>query len=144
MGFVMNIKIQKNCENINWNDVRNILKTVGMSYVDINTHKISFENSYTVIFVFDENKLIGFGRAISDGVRNSSIYDVAALPEYQGKGIGRLIIENIIKNTPNCNFILYASPGKEGFYESLGFYKLKTGMGYFFDLERAKSKGLIK
>ena len=140
----MNIKIQTNCLNINWYEVRNILKTVGMSYVDSDIHKKSFENSYTVVFVFDNENLIGFGRAISDGVRQSAIYDVATLPEYQGKGIGRLIIETIIKNTPTCNFILYASPGKEGFYESLGFRKLKTGMGLFIDMEGMKSKNFIK
>ena len=140
----MNIKIQTNCLNINWYEVRNILKTVGMSYVDSDIHKKSFENSYTVVFVFDNENLIGFGRAISDGVRQSAIYDVATLPEYQGKGIGGLIIETIIKNTPTCNFILYASPGKEGFYESLGFRKLKTGMGLFIDMEGMKSKNFIK
>ena len=140
----MNIKIQTNCLNINWHEVRNILKTVGMSYVDSDIHKKSFENSYTVVFIFDNENLIGFGRAISDGVRQSAIYDVATLPEYQGKGIGRLIIENIIKNTPTCNFILYASPGKEGFYESLGFRRLKTGMGLFIDMEGMKSKNFIK
>ena len=140
----MNIKIQTNCLNINWYEVRNILKTVGMSYVDSDIHKKSFENSYTVVFVFDNENLIGFGRAISDGVRQSAIYDVATLPEYQGKGIGGLIIENIIKNTPTCNFILYASPGKEGFYESLGFRRLKTGMGLFIDMEGMKSKNFIK
>ena len=140
----MNIKIQTNCLNINWHEVRNILKTVGMSYVDSDIHKKSFENSYTVVFVFDNENLIGFGRAISDGVRQSAIYDVATLPEYQGKGIGGLIIETIIKNTPTCNFILYASPGKEGFYESLGFRRLKTGMGLFIDMEGMKSKNFIK
>ena len=140
----MNIKIQTNCLNINWYEVRNILKTVGMSYVDSDIHKKSFENSYTVVFVFDNENLIGFGRAISDGFRQSAIYDVATLPEYQGKGIGRLIIENIIKNTPTCNFILYASPGKDGFYESLGFRRLKTGMGLFIDMEGMKSKNFIK
>lgn len=140
----MNIKIQTNCLNINWYEVRNILKTVGMSYVDSDIHKKSFENSYTVVFIFDNENLIGFGRAISDGVRQSAIYDVATLPEYQGKGIGRLIIENIIKNTPTCNFILYASPSKEGFYESLGFRRLKTGMGLFIDMEGMKSKNFIK
>lgn len=140
----MNIKIQTNCLNINWYEVRNILKTVGMSYVDSDIHKKSFENSYTVVFVFDNENLIGFGRAISDGVRQSAIYDVATLPEYQGKGIGGLIIETIIKNTPTCNFILYASPGKEGFYESLGFRRLKTGMGLFIDMEGMKSKNFIK
>lgn len=140
----MNIKIQTNCLNINWYEVRNILKTVGMSYVDSDIHKKSFENSYTVVFVFDNENLIGFGRAISDGVRQSAIYDVATLPEYQGKGIGRLIIENIIKNTPTCNFILYASPGKEGFYEKLGFKRLKTGMGLFIDMEGMKNRNFIK
>lgn len=140
----MNIKIQTNCLNINWYEVRNILKTVGMSYVDSDIHKKSFENSYTVVFIFDNENLIGFGRAISDGVRQSAIYDVATLPEYQGKGIGGLIIETIIKNTPTCNFILYASPGKEGFYESLGFRRLKTGMGLFIDMEGMKSKNFIK
>lgn len=140
----MSIKVQNNCANINWHEVRNILKTVGMSYVDVDIHKKSFENSYTVVFIFDDEKLIGFGRAISDGVRQSAIYDIATLPEYQGKGIGKLIIENIIKNTPTCNFILYASPGKEGFYESLGFRKLKTGMGLFIDMERMKNKNFIK
>ena len=140
----MNIKIQTNCLNINWYEVRNILKTVGMSYVDSDIHKKSFENSYTVVFIFDNENLIGFGRAISDGVRQSAIYDVATLPEYQGKGIGRLIIENIIKNTPTCNFILYASPGKEGFYESLGFRRLKTGMGLFIDMEGMKNRSFIK
>lgn len=140
----MNIRIQNNCKNINWDEVINILKTVGMSYTDGTIHKKSFENSYTVVFIFDDENLIGFGRAISDGLRQSAIYDVAIIPEYQGKGIGRLIIENIIKATPTCNFILYASPGKEGFYESLGFRKLKTGMGLFIDMERMKNKNFIK
>ncbi|MDU5107016.1 MULTISPECIES: GNAT family N-acetyltransferase [unclassified Clostridium] len=140
----MNIIIKKDCSNINWKEVRNIIKTVGMSYVDEEIHKKSFENSYTVVFIFDNEKLIGFGRAISDGVRQSSIYDVAILPEYQGFGVGKLIIENIINNTPTCNFILYASPGKEGFYESLGFRKLKTGMGLFIAMERMKSRNFIE
>ena len=139
----MNIRIKRDCSNINWTEVKNILKTVGMSYVDEELHKKSFENSYTVVFVFDEERLIGFGRAISDGIRQSAIYDIAILPEYQGLGIGKLIIENIISNTPTCNFILYASPGKEGFYEALGFSKLKTGMGLFINTERMKSRNFI-
>ena len=136
--------IQDNCKNIIWNEVRNIIKTVGMTYVDAEIHKKSFENSHTVIFIFDNEKLIGFGRAISDGIRQAAIYDIAVLPEYQGKGIGKLILENIIKKLPSCNFILYASPGKEGFYESLGFSKLKTGMGLYTNMERMKNRGFIE
>ena len=115
-----------------------------MSYVDEEIHRQSFENSHTVVFIFDDKKLIGFGRAISDGVRQAAIYDVAILPEYQGIGIGKLIIENIINDSPTCNFILYASPGKEGFYESLGFKRLKTGMGLFINMERMKFGNFIE
>ena len=140
----MNIYIKRDCSNINWNEVRDIIKEVGMSCVDVELHKKSFENSYTVVFIFDADKLIGFGRAISDGIRQTAIYDVAITPKYQGKGIGKLIIENIINAPPNCNFILYASPGKEGFYEKLGFKKLKTGMGIFVNMERMKSKNFIE
>lgn len=140
----MNIKIQKDCSNIDWNRVRNIIKTVGMSYVDANIHKASFENSFIVVFIFDDENLVGFGRAISDGIRQAAIYDVAILPEYQGKGIGKLILENIINNTPTCNFILYASPGKEGFYKALGFRKLKTGMGFFTNMDQMKSRNFIE
>ena len=140
----MDIYIKKDCSNINWSEVRNIIRIVGMSYVDEEIHRKSFENSHTVIFIFDDKKLIGFGRAISDGVRQAAIYDVAILPEYQGIGIGKLIIENIINDNPTCNFILYASPGKEGFYESLGFKKLKTGMGLFVNMERMKSRNFIE
>lgn len=140
----MNIIMKKDCLNINWSEVINILKTVGMSYADEELHKKSFENSYTVVFIFDEENLIGFGRAISDGIYQSAIYDVAILPEYQGLGIGKTIIENIVNNTPTCNFILYASPGKEGFYESLGFSKLKTGMGSFINMERMKTRNFIE
>ena len=140
----MNIYIKKDCSNINWSEVRHIIRIVGMSYVDEEIHRKSFENSHTVIFIFDDKKLIGFGRAISDGVRQAAIYDVAILPEYQGIGIGKLIIENIINDNPTCNFILYASPGKEGFYESLGFKKLKTGMGLFVNMERMKSRNFIE
>jgi ribosomal protein S18 acetylase RimI-like enzyme len=81
----MNIKIQSNCLDINWNDVSNILKEVGMKYFEGKLHKKAFENSHTVVFAFDDDKLIGFGRAISDGVYQAAIYDVAVLPEYQGK-----------------------------------------------------------
>ncbi|MBC2579068.1 GNAT family N-acetyltransferase [Clostridium sp. DJ247] len=50
--------------------------------------------------------------------------DVAVLPEYQGKNVGRTIVNGILKCIPQCNFILYASPGKEIFYEKLNFRKM--------------------
>ena len=140
----MNIKIQYNCLDINWNHVSNILKEVGMAYFEGEVHKKAFENSHTVVFAFENDKLIGFGRAISDGVYQAAIYDVAVLPEYQGKKIAATIVDSILRLIPKCNFILYASPGKEIFYEKQNFKKMKTGMALFLNSEKMKIKGFTE
>ena len=140
----MNLKLQYNSSNIDWNNVSEILKKVGMAYFEGEIHKKAFENSHTVVFAFDDDKLIGFGRAISDGAYQAAIYDVAVLPEYQGKKVGATIVNSILKCIPQCNFILYASPGKEIFYEKLNFKKMKTGMALFLNNEKMQIKGFIE
>jgi GNAT superfamily N-acetyltransferase len=140
----VDLRIQTTCEGIDWNNVSEVLKTVEMAYFDGAVHKKAFENSYTVVFIFDAERLVGFGRAISDGEYEAAVYDVAVLPEYQGKGIGRLIISNIVKNTPHCNIILFASPGKEEFYQKQSFRKMKTGMALFSDPEKMKEAGFTE
>ncbi len=140
----MDFRIQYDCLNIDWNYVSETLERVGMAYFEGEIHKKAFENSYTVVFVFDDDTLVGFGRAISDGVYQAAIYDIAVLPEYQGKGIGRIVIDNITKNLPQCNFILYASPGKEVFYEKMNFKKMKTGMALFLNQKNMQEKGFTE
>lgn len=132
----MNLRFQDNCENISWAEIPRLLKEVGMSYASSEVHYQSFLNSYSVVFVFDKETLIGFGRAISDGVRQAAIYDVAIEPSYQGKGVGRQIVQRLMDSIPNCNFMLYASPGKERFYEKMSFKKMKTAMALFTDKDR--------
>lgn len=140
----MNLRIQYDCTNIDWDYISDTLKRVGMNYFDGQVHKKAFENSHTVVFVFDDDKLVGFGRAVSDGAYEAAIYDVAVLPEYQGKGIGRLIISSIVKKIPQCNFILFSSPGKEEFYKKLNFRKMKTGMALFSDAEKMMEEGFTE
>ena len=43
----------------------------------------------------------------------------------------------------SCHVILYASPGKEPFYEKSHFRRLKTGMALFVNAERMQEKGFI-
>lgn len=42
------------------------------------------------------------------------------------------------------NFILYASPGKEGFYKKLNFKRMKTGMAYFTNPRRMVDGGFVE
>ena len=140
----MNLRIQHDTRDIDWELVVDILREVGMGYHTAEIHKQAFNNSYAVVFVFDELRLIGFGRAISDGVYQAAVYDVAVIPDYQGKGIGKIILQTIIKNCPDCNFILYASPGKEKFYEKENFKRMKTGMALFVNSSIMKERGFTE
>ena len=78
----MNLRIQHDTRDIDWELVVDILREVGMGYRTAEIHKQAFNNSYAVVFVFDEERLIGFGRAISDGVYQAAVYDVAVIPDY--------------------------------------------------------------
>ncbi|CAH9098114.1 unnamed protein product [Cuscuta europaea] len=42
-------------------------------------------------------KLVGLGRAVSDSALTASIYDVMVIPSLRGKGIGRRIVQTIIR-----------------------------------------------
>jgi ribosomal protein S18 acetylase RimI-like enzyme len=126
-------EIITNCSGIDWQTIADSLRNVGMAYHEPAVHQAAFEASHTTVFVYEKAQLIGFGRVLSDGEYQGAIYDVAVLPEAQGKGIGRIIIQTIQDKLPNCNLILYATPGMEGFYKKLGFGSMKTGMAMFTD-----------
>ena len=140
----MKTDVKYECKNIDWKQISDTLKSVGMSYYEPEIHKKAFEASHTTVFLYDSNKLIGFGRAISDGAYQAALYDCAVIKEYQGHGLGQQIIKEILSKISNFNVILYASPGKEGFYEKLGFRKMKTGMAYFINRESMSERGFTE
>ena len=129
----MNIEVKYECNNVDWKRISDILKSVGMWWYSAELHKKAFEASYCTVFLYDNEELVGFGRAISDGAYQAGVYDCAVIEEYQGRGLGRLIMQEILSKISHCNIILYAAIGKEGFYEKLGFRKMKTGMAYFLN-----------
>jgi GNAT superfamily N-acetyltransferase len=137
----VNIRVQTNCLNINWDYVTEKMIQANMGNRPAEIRKMAFENSSSVVFIFHSDLLIGFGRAISDGAYEAAIYDVVVLPEFQGRGFGKMILEHLIDTLPTCNFILFAVPGKETFYEKLNFRKMKTGMALFRRAILMKEKG---
>lgn len=141
---MMDVEVSFDGSAVDWPLVADTLKQVGMASHEPGVHRKAFAASYVTVFVRYEGQLVGFGRAISDGAYQSAIYDVAVRPEYQGKGIGSLIVENILTHLPTGNVILYASPGKEAFYETLGFRRMKTGMALFADTEAMAAKGFTE
>lgn len=137
----MNVDITFDCKNIDWNMISETLKQVGMAYYSPDEHQRAFEASFVTVFAWHAGRLVGFGRAISDGVYQAGVYDVAVIPDYQGKSIGSTIMKNILQKIVHCNIILYAATGKEGFYRKLGFRKMKTGLALFRNPDQMAKKG---
>ncbi|MBE6037593.1 MAG: GNAT family N-acetyltransferase [Anaerofustis stercorihominis] len=89
--------------------------------------------TYICAAVYD-GKVIGFTRLLFDFCTDAYLTDVIVYPEFQGKGVGSLLIEKnieFVKNSPlkgiRATVILYANPGKEPFYERFGFENLPHG-----------------
>jgi ribosomal protein S18 acetylase RimI-like enzyme len=141
----MPFDLRHDCIGVNWALVAETLQRVGMAHAEPEMHRRAFEASHTTVFVYDEaGKMVGFGRALCDGAYQAAVYDVAVLPEFQGLGLGRMILENILERVAGCTVLLYASPGKENFYRKLGFRLMKTGMAVFRQPEAMQAKGFTE
>ena len=53
--------------------------------------------SQFMVSAYDGERLVGYGRLLSDGVLHAMIYDLIVLPEYQGRGIGGTILGRLVK-----------------------------------------------
>ena len=80
---------------------------------------------------WDGERLIGFGRVLTDYVYRASIWDVIVDPDYQGQDIGTQIIQRILEHPSLKQVELFwlCTRDKRSFYEKLGFTsKEQTGM----------------
>ena len=90
--------------------------------------KLAMDNTLFRVSVFDGGKIIGMARVIGDMGLCYYIKDVIVLPEYQGRGVGRKLIEELLKyvdehGVPDTQIFveLCAMPDKIPFYEKFGF-----------------------
>ena len=88
----------------------------------------ALRNTLYSLCVYDEDKLIGYGRIIGDKTIFLYIQDIMVIPEYQGRQIGTGIMNKLLerideykKINPDIRTYLGASKGKESFYEKFGF-----------------------
>jgi ribosomal protein S18 acetylase RimI-like enzyme len=82
------------------------------------------KNSWLVISAYDGNKLVGFGRVVTDFVLHAIIFDMIILPDYQGQGIGSMILDTLVRRCKERgirDIQLFCAKGKRAFYEKNGF-----------------------
>jgi ribosomal protein S18 acetylase RimI-like enzyme len=86
-----------------------------------------FENSYACVFARAGDRVVGKGRALSDGVSNAYIIDVWTLSEFRDRGIGRKIVKLLLNRLKGQHVYLFTDD-RVDFYKQLGFREQPVGL----------------
>jgi len=121
----MNLKISlKNPTVEEYNELRRL---AGWPTFAAHQASIGLSNSmFSVIVHTDGNQIMGMGRIVGDGAIYFHIQDVIVRPGFQRLGIGRMIMEELMRfieqhSGKNANIGLMCSKGREAFYRQFGF-----------------------
>lgn len=91
---------------------------------DYSLEGIEVALSRTINFTAREQdrRLVGTVRILTDGYFFGTIPELMVDPAYQGSGVGRKLMELAWESSPTSLYF-GAQPGKDGFYEALGYEK---------------------
>ncbi|MBI5471168.1 MAG: GNAT family N-acetyltransferase [Ignavibacteriae bacterium] len=140
----MPLKYHSDASAIDWTKLADVIERAPLGKRDALTVQRSFTGSFACCFAEKDGELIGAGRAISDGATNSAIFDVVVVPEHQGQGIGKSIVDYLLSHLPERSVLLVSVPRQEAFYRKLGFRKLKTAYLRHSDIDRWIRDGYIE
>lgn len=108
-------------------DYCKLRKSVGWPLFSEEQTRRALANSLYAVTAADGGEAVGMGRLAGDGMYYL-LADVVVCPAFQKKGIGSRVVERLTayveRHTPpggRSSIQLIAEPGKEGFYERLGF-----------------------
>lgn len=140
----MNFIWSESIDDVDWQELANLYERAPLTKKYPDKLQQAFGNSLFRWIIRDGNQIIGAGRALADGCECAYVCDVALLPEYQGKGLGKAIVHRLVEQAQDHKrIILYSVPGKEGFYKSLGFKRMTTAMAIFQNEPAYFAKGYI-
>lgn len=140
------VRYEESVENADYEQINKLLeKAFGGHERDINVTKGAFENSRYYEFAYDGDKLIGCARAVSDGIGQGFILNVAIDPDYQGLHLGWNVVSKLSEQMKGQNIFLNTHPGGVGFYNRAGFRRNKTALMYQAhpDMPEEIAKGFV-
>nr|WP_326520939.1 GNAT family N-acetyltransferase [Leptothoe kymatousa] len=125
--------------NIDLYELEELCDAVGWSRRPLRKVKKAIQHSFLVVTMWEEQgarkRLIGFSRATSDHAFNATIWDVVVHPSFQGRGLGKALMQQLIKKLRSediSNVTLFADPHVVNFYKNLGFMPDPEGIKGMF------------
>ena len=129
---------------LDWQELETLYRVAPLGIKNARDLETVFRNSRYHCFAYEDGKLVAAGRALADGVDTSYICDVALLPSHQGLGLGKEVVQRLMKlSAGHKKILLYAVPGKEGFYRKFGFLRMRTAMAVFENPAQAIERGHV-
>lgn len=118
-------------EKINFCQLQELLRVGGAFWARERKQedlKIAIANSNPVVSIWDEEKLIGFARATSDGVYRAAIWDVIVHPNYRGLGLGGKLVETVLSHplVNRVERVYLTTTHQQSFYQHIGFERNDT------------------
>jgi ribosomal protein S18 acetylase RimI-like enzyme len=120
-------------------ELEELCNAVGWARRPIRKVRKAIQHSYLVVTMWEQRaarrRLIGFSRATSDHAFNATIWDVVVHPDYQGRGLGKELMRQVIKKLRSediSNVTLFADPQVVEFYKGLGFMPDPEGIKGMF------------
>lgn len=90
---------------------------------------------------WDGERLVGFSRAISDGVHRAYVEDVVIDPGYRGGGIGEKVVALLMEQLGDVHITsLFCEPERVNFYSRNGFKASKTQVMVHREMESVSPK----
>jgi len=87
-----------------------------------------YENSDLVVTAWDGDMLVGVSRCITDWVWSCYLADLAVRNDYQGKGVGKKLVELTKETVGEKSMVLLLSvPDAMEYYPKIGFEKVENG-----------------
>ena len=92
----------------------------------------AMRNYETVVSAYDGERLVGLVCAMDDGVMTAYVHYLLVNPEYQKKGIGRRLVEDIKEKYRDfLRIVVVAYNAEAHFYEACGFKKAQDASPMF-------------
>jgi len=85
-------------------------------------------NSDVIVSLWVRDEIVGFGRALTDGIYRGVLWDIVIDQNYQGKGFGKLIVKSLLssKKIKNTKKLYLMTTNKKLFYSQLDFKEVTS------------------
>ncbi len=132
-------------DSMDWEELSTLYRIAPLGEKPAERLKIAFANSMYKCFAYDNGELVAAGRCLADGIDCAYLCDIAVHPNYQGRGLGKVVVNKLLGfAVGHKKIILYAAAGKEPFYKKFGFKRMTTAMAIFQDEQRAIESGVLE